>query len=219
MEIYLHKELGDGEYISSVDSCDSLDNASNDILTIYPKKRCVLWYAKGGTRLIRQFCFPDISCRASTFSSTFSIKGAVFCNFLPRFYNADVNSILPKPLRVEGAPKKDDQVVIGSSKKCIAIMVSSTQIQIHQYSGESFDVHLPYPMSGMIATKFGLIFQTQKPVLVQSSFVPPQRDGPSDGDMSGDNMRAESTACFRTVSFYSMLDPSAPLVPVQNIDK
>jgi hypothetical protein len=202
MEFFLQKTLSQGEHISSVDTDGNARAGgyeNKDILTI--NKRSVVWYAKGGARVVRKFCFET------------TVTAAVFCTFVSRPYTSSSSSSSSSNSS-SNSNSNSNSSSSSNQKKCIAIMLSSTYIQVHQYSGESYDIHVPCPMASMVPTKHGLLFQAERALTTAVSTAAAAAAAAGNRDASFTSTHSNAV---KQVSLYVMTDPSAPLLPVHAV--
>lgn len=110
---------------------------NDHILAVDKMSKSVYWYSAGGVRLIRQFQFDTIPVDAK------------FCCF----------ETIQSDKEGEGNDSK--------LRNAVAVILGNDDVHISFTSGESYDIHLPYPVKKIFASKQGLIFQRE--VIVPSS--------------------------------------------------
>lgn len=94
---------------------------------------CMSWYSNGGVQLFKQFhlsAAPEL---------------AIFCRFDASHSHS--------PYHDSGGA--GDVVV----KNAVAILLPNDDLRLYMASGETYDIHLPYPVRRMLAAPYGLLFQ------------------------------------------------------------
>ena len=143
------------------DQCGGFCN--DDILVVHQLVDQVLWYSAGGIRLIRKYSLKTRPIDAK------------FCFF-------DSSTEASTALSDNGRINRGTHT---SRKNAIAILLANGDALIYLFNGELSQIHLSYPVSCMISTPFGLLFQRQP------------------------------LGCVNTLLFYGLSHPSAPLTAVE----
>lgn len=105
---------------------------SRDLLSINRTKRQVVWYGAGGCKVNRRFTLPSMPVDAK------------FCQF--------------KSSHSEGGESSLEQSSL-LARRAIAILLANGDLQVCMYSGEVYELTLPYPIKRMVSICNGLLLQ------------------------------------------------------------
>jgi len=157
----------DAEFISIQSSSST---GVDGILVVDKAELWVTWYSESGLRLIKRFHLSHTPTDAK------------FCEFQTDVLNCDESSSVESQRGQE-------------SLQSIAILLDNNDLQIHLYSGEMYEVHIPFVVQSMMPTKYGLMLQ-KKGV---------------DDVIAGILHEVDDTACD---DFYILRHPLSSLTPV-----
>lgn len=165
------------------------DSSSHEILTINIQLKRVAWYSKLGCRLLK-----SVACSVAPMQ-------AIFCEF-------QLSS---------GISAADDASTTQhrTIRKAVAILLSPTELHVHLLSGEQFTIQLN--LGGVKSiTAFlpvGILLQCEKSKAAAASSKPVDDVHPALFNIpsfQAEEEQLEENLC----AFYSLINPSAPPVPV-----